>query len=330
MLTDLSVIGDAYKEVFKMEKIISVKNLRKTYKKSNKSDSETAVDNVCFDLTPGSIMGLLGPNGAGKTTTLKMITNLCSKDNGEIMIDNVSLDRNPGLALSKVGAALDTPGFYQELTARENIECFAHLYENISDGQVMELLDYVGLKNQAEKKVKKFSLGMKQRLALARAMLGQPKLIILDEPANGLDPQGQINLYRLICEMARERNTTFIVSSHQLHDMEKFCTDILILDKGKSILQGKTEEILSETTNIVDCILEEAEDAGSVLCGYQGINVVFRKGNRFTIRLERICLDELIKILVVNQLHIRYLSMRKYSLQDLFLKLTGGAEPCIH
>lgn len=268
-----------------MEKIISVKNLKKAYKK------ETAVENVCFELTPGSIMGLLGTNGAGKTTTLKMITNLCSKDNGEIVIDNISLDRDPGLALSAVGAALDTPSFYQELTARENIECFAHLYENIPNGQVMELLDYVGLSSQAEKRVKKFSLGMKQRLALARAMLGQPKLIILDEPANGLDPQGQINLYRLICDMAKERNTTFIVSSHQLHDMEKFCTDILILDKGKRILQGKTEEILSETTNIVDCILEEPKAARNVLSGCQGIRLVSQKGNQFTIRLENICFD---------------------------------------
>lgn len=307
-----------------MEKIISVKNLRKVYKK------ETAVCDVCFDLTPGSIMGLLGTNGAGKTTTLKMITNLCSKDNGEIVIDNVSLDSDPGLALSRVGATLDTPSFYQELTARENIECFAHLYDNIPDGQVMELLDYVGLSSQAEKKVKKFSLGMKQRLALARAMLGQPKLIILDEPANGLDPQGQINLYRLICDMAKERNTTFIVSSHQLHDMERFCTDILILNKGKSILQGKTEEILSETTNIVDCILEDGKTAMEVLSGCQGINVVSQKENQFTIRLENICFDDFIKILVANHLHIQYLSMRRYSLQDLFLKLTGGAEPCIH
>ena len=303
----------------KMGTIISVENLRKTYKK------EIAVENVCFALSSGSIMGLLGTNGAGKTTTLKMITNLCAKDEGEIVIDKVSLDRNPGLALSKVGAALDTPSFYQELTARENIECFARLYENMPDGQVMELLDYVGLTGQAEKKVKKFSLGMKQRLALARAMLGQPKLIILDEPANGLDPQGQINLYRLICDMAKERNTTFIVSSHQLHDMEKFCTDILILDKGKSILQGKTEEILSETTNIVDCVLEEAGAAGDILSRWQGIRVESQRGSQFTIRLENICLDEFIKKLVANRLHIRYLSMRKHSLQDLFLKLTEGA-----
>lgn len=194
----------------------------------------------------------------------------------------------------------------------------------------MELLDYVGLRNQAEKKVKKFSLGMKQRLALARAMLGRPKLIILDEPANGLDPQGQINLYRLICEMAKEKHTTFIVSSHQLHDMERFCTDILILDKGKSILQGKTEEILSAATDIVDCILEETEAAGYVLSHFQGIKLISRKENQFTIKLEGVSFHEFIKKIVDSNLHIRYLSMRKHSLQDLFLKLTGGTEPCIH
>ncbi len=170
---------------------------------------------------------------AGKTTTLKMITHLCTKDEGEIVIDGVSQDADPGLALLKVGAALDTPSFYQELTAKENIECFAQLYKDISGGQVMELLDYVGLHTQAEKKVRNFSLGMKQRLALARAMLGEPKLIILDEPANGLDPQGQIDLYQLICNLSHSKRTTFIVSSHQLHDMEKFCTDILILDNAK-------------------------------------------------------------------------------------------------
>ena len=301
-----------------MEKIITVQNLRKAYKK------ETAVENVSFELMPGNIMGLLGPNGAGKTTTLKMITNLCSKDKGKILIDDVSLDDNPGLALSKVGAALDTPSFYQELTARENIECFASLYKSIPDGQVMELLDYVGLSTQAEKKVKKFSLGMKQRLALARAMLGQPKLIILDEPANGLDPQGQIDLYRLICDMARDKKTTFIVSSHQLHDMEEFCTDILILNKGKSILQGKAEEILSETTNIVDCILEETGAFLNVLSQFHGISLTSHKGNRFTVKLENMCLDEFIKKLVANNLHIHYISVRRNSLQDLFLKLTGG------
>lgn len=307
-----------------MEKIIEVKHLRKVFKK------DVAVENVCFDLTPGSIMGLLGTNGAGKTTTLKMITNLCSKDKGEILIDGVSLDGNPRMALSKVGAALDSPSFYEELTAKENIEYFAYLHKDSSSGQVMELLDYVGLSAQAEKKVKNFSLGMKQRLALARAMLGEPKLIILDEPANGLDPQGQISLYRMICDMAQDKKTTFIVSSHQLHDMEEFCTDILILDKGKSILQGKTDEILSETTNIVDCVFEDTEAFENTLPYFQGVSLVSRKGKQFTIRLECVSLDEFIKKIVEKNLYIRYLAMRKNSLQDLFFKLTGGLESCIH
>ena len=307
-----------------MEKIIEVKNLRKVFKR------EVAVENVCFDLTPGSIMGLLGTNGAGKTTTLKMITNLCSRDKGEILIDGASLDGNQRMALSKVGAALDSPGFYEELTAKENIEYFAYLHKDSSDGQVMELLDYVGLGAQAEKKVKNFSLGMKQRLALARTMLGKPKLIILDEPANGLDPQGQISLYGMICQMARDKRTTFIVSSHLLHDMEEFCTDVLILDKGKSILQGKTEKILSETTNIVDCVFEETEVFESTLPYLQGVSLASRKGKQFTVRLENVNLDEFIKKIVERNLHIRYLAMRKNSLQDLFFKLTGGLESCIH
>ena len=172
---------------------------------------------------------------------------------------------------------------------------------------------------------------MKQRLALARAMLGQPKLIILDEPANGLDPQGQINLYRLICDMAKERNTTFIVSSHQLHDMEKFCTDILILDKGKSILQGKTEKTFYPKQQIsLTAYWKKQSLHRSVLSGCKGISLISQKGNQFTIRLENICFDEFVKNLVANHLHIHYLSMRKHSLQDLFLKLTGELKPCIH
>ena len=303
-----------------MEKVIEVNNLRKVFKK------EVAVENVCFDLTPGSVMGLLGTNGAGKTTTLKMITNLCFKDRGEIVIDGVSLDNNPKMALSKVGAALDTPSFYEELSAKENIEYFACLHKDSSECQVMELLDYVGLSAQAEKKVRNFSLGMKQRLALARAMLGNPKLIILDEPANGLDPQGQISLYRMICDMAQDKKTTFIVSSHLLHDMEQFCTDILILDKGKSILQGRTEEILSQTTNIVDCVIEETEAFEKDLAYFKGVNLLSRKGNQFTVRLENGNLDGFIRKIVGSNLHICYLSMRKNSLQDLFFKLTGGVE----
>ena len=204
--------------------------------------NDVVVDSVSFELEKGTIMGLLGPNGAGKTTTLKMITNLSSKDMGSIIINGVSLEKEPKQALSRVGAALDTPSFYNELTAKENLFYIQQMHKNFDKNQINELIDFVGLTGQEEKKVKNYSLGMKQRLGLARAMIGNPELIILDEPANGLDPQGMIQLYNLIRTLSKERKITFIVSSHLLHDMEELCTDVLILNNGKSVLQGKTIE----------------------------------------------------------------------------------------
>lgn len=301
-----------------MEKVIVVKNLKKQYGK------EIAVEDVNFELDRGSIMGLLGPNGAGKTTTLKMITNLCLKDQGKVVIGGVSMDDNAKNALSKVGAALDIPSFYNELTAEENLECFANLHRESSKKQVMELLDYVGLTGQEKKKVKKFSLGMKQRLALARAMLGDPKLIILDEPANGLDPRGMLWLYNMIRNMAKERKITFIVSSHLLHDMEGLCTDVLILNRGKSILQGKTTEILSEVTDTVDCIIEETQEFESMLLHVSGIKMIRKQENNYTVRLESISFNEFIKKIVERNMYIISISLRRNTLQDLFLKLTGG------
>lgn len=301
-----------------MEKVITVKNLKKQYGK------EIAVEDVNFELDKGNIMGLLGPNGAGKTTTLKMITNLCLKDEGKVVIGGVSMDDDAKNALSKVGAALDIPSFYNELTAEENLECFARLHRESSKKQVMELLDYVGLTGQEKKKVKNFSLGMKQRLALARAMLGEPKLIILDEPANGLDPQGMLWLYNMIHNMAKERKITFIVSSHLLHDMEGLCTDVLILNRGKSILQGKTTEILSEVTDMVDCIIEETQEFESMLLHVSGIKMIRKQENNYTVRLESISFDEFIKKIVERNMHIIYISLRRNTLQDLFLKMTGG------
>ncbi len=306
-----------------MEKVISVTNLRKQYKK------EVAVENVSFELERGSIMGLLGPNGAGKTTTLKMITNLCFKDEGKVVIHGVSMDYNAKAALSKVGAALDTPSFYNELTAKENLECFAALHKASSEKQVMELLDLVGLKEVKEKKVKAFSLGMKQRLGLARAMLGEPELIILDEPANGLDPQGMVWLYRMIGRLARERKITFLVSSHLLHDMEALCTDVLILHKGKSILQGKTQDVLAEGADTVICTIQEVREFENMLLHLQGIRIVKKWDDCFTVRLEGMSLDAFIKKIVERNLHILSITKRQNTLQELFLKLTGGAEACV-
>ncbi len=301
-----------------MEKIIEVKNLRKKYK------NDVVVDSVSFELEKGTIMGLLGPNGAGKTTTLKMITNLSSKDMGSIIINGVSLEKEPKQALSRVGAALDTPSFYNELTAKENLFYIQQMHKNFDKNQINELIDFVGLTGQEEKKVKNYSLGMKQRLGLARAMIGNPELIILDEPANGLDPQGMIQLYNLIRTLSKERKITFIVSSHLLHDMEELCTDVLILNNGKSVLQGKTIELKSKSTDLVEIEVEETTKFEALLAALQGVTMESKYRKRYNINIHSFSIDQLLRRIISQDIHINYVAVKEYSLLDLFLKITGG------
>lgn len=301
-----------------MEKIIEVKNLSKRYK------NDLVVDNVSFELEKGAIMGLLGPNGAGKTTTLKMITNLCSKSSGSIIINGVSLEQEPKRALSSVGAALDTPSFYNELTARENLFYIQQMHKNVDKNHLNELLDFVGLSGEEDKKVKNYSLGMKQRLGLARAMIGNPELIILDEPANGLDPQGMIQLYNLIKKLSKERKITFIVSSHLLHDMEELCTDVLILNKGKSVLQGNTIKLQSEVTGFVEIEVEEIDKFEKLITTLQGVTIENKYGKRYTVHIHTLNIDQLLRTIIGQNIHIQYISVQRYSLLDLFLKITGG------
>jgi ABC-2 type transport system ATP-binding protein len=298
--------------------MISACNLSKSFGK------KTVVDNVNFELEQGCILGLLGPNGAGKTTTLKMITNLCVKDRGDVTINGYSLTKQPREALLQVGAALDTPAFYNELTARENLEYVAKLYGNIPAARIGELIEFVGLGGQAMKRVKAYSLGMRQRLALARALVSAPQIVILDEPANGLDPQGMIQLYELIRHLAQDEKVTFIVSSHLLHDMENLCTDVLILHQGKSILQGKTVELTAGESGIVEIVLEDAEKGIRLIKETGGLELLRKQERCLTLRLTDCPVDGLIKRVVQSNNRIDFISMRKKSLEDLFLELTGG------
>ena len=301
-----------------MANMISVSKLQKRFGK------KTAVDNVSFELEQGVILGLLGPNGAGKTTTLKMITNLCPKDNGEIVINGYSLAKHPREALLQVGAALDTPAFYNELTARDNLAYVAKLYGNIPAGRIDELIEFVGLGGQATKRVRAYSLGMRQRLALARALVSSPQIVILDEPANGLDPQGMIQLYELIRHLSQDKKVTFIVSSHLLHDMENLCTQVLILHQGKSILQGKTVELTAGDSGIAEIVLEDADKGIRLINETAGLELIRKQDRQLTVKLTGCPVGGLITKIVESGNRIDFISMRKKSLEDLFLELTGG------
>ncbi|MCL2051530.1 MAG: ABC transporter ATP-binding protein [Lachnospiraceae bacterium] len=299
-----------------MEKIISVKGLHKKYK------NKVAVESVSFDVRAGEIMGLLGPNGAGKTTTLRMITNLAPCDKGEVIIKGKSIKKYPREAILHVGATLEIPSFFNELSGKDNLNYSAQMYNNIPSGRIEKLFELVGLKGKEKQLVKHYSTGMRQRLGLARTLIAEPELIILDEPANGLDPQGMIELYDLIKHLAVKKKIAFIVSSHLL-DMEELCTDVLILNEGKSIVQGKTKELLRGKKDTICITSSNIEKLKDIFSAMDGLEVLRVSGLTYEIQLINITINNLLEKLIKNNIEILDFHVKQIQLEDLFLKMVG-------
>lgn len=195
------------------------------------------LDNINLQVPTGSIYGFIGPNGAGKTTTLKLILGLLKKQNGKIEIFNQEFEQNRIAILQKTGSLIESPSFYGHLTAHENLQLLNKLYKT-PEQRIDELLTIVGLENTKKKKAGKFSLGMKQRLSIAIALLPNPSLLILDEPTNGLDPSGIIETRELLKKLNAEQNITIVISSHLLAEIEKLVTHVGIINRGKMLFQG--------------------------------------------------------------------------------------------
>lgn len=216
--------------------ILKVEGLTKSFKKRK------IVDNVSFESKEGEILGFLGANGAGKTTTIRMITGLISCDSGSVIIDGHNIKNDFEKAIANVGAIVETPFLYEYMTGIDNIKLFAKLYKASEEG-VQEAIKVSGLKDRLEDKVKEYSLGMKQRIGLAVALMKQPKLLILDEPTNGLDPMGIRDLREFLKDLAHNKNTSVVVSSHILTEMEQLCDRVVIISEGKVICTKNMDEI---------------------------------------------------------------------------------------
>lgn len=220
-----------------MEYIITTKSLSKEYKDT------IAVNNVSLNLPKGSIYGLIGKNGAGKTTMLKMISGLIKPTQGSV---EYSTDITNSVSFG-IGTLIENPGVFPNMTGFENLKAKSLCVgKNYSDSQLNSLLDLVGLTNTGRKKVKSYSLGMKQRLGIALALVGEPKVLVLDEPINGLDPQGIIEIRNIIHKLHEERDITIIVSSHILDELSKIATHFCIIHNGAIILEKNKEEFLQE------------------------------------------------------------------------------------
>ncbi len=221
-----------------------------TFDLTKKYKGFAAVDEVSFIVQAGEVFGFLGPNGAGKTTTIAMLLGLVRSTSGSATVLGHDIHGDLGSALRHVGSIVETPAFYPYMTGFDNLRIFARIIGGSAEAQIPSLLDKVGLRGRGEDKVGTYSLGMRQRLGLASALLGDPKLLMLDEPTNGLDPAGMQEVRGLIRQLSEEQHKTVFLSSHLLHEVEQVCDRVLILDKGRVITQGDVSDLLSQAYEI--------------------------------------------------------------------------------
>nr|WP_303097533.1 ABC transporter ATP-binding protein [Roseburia inulinivorans] len=219
-----------------MKNMIETKNLTKTYK------AFTAVDHVSLHIKKGSIYGFLGPNGAGKSTTMKMLLGLTAPTDGEFQIDNMTFANDRVQILKKIGSFIESPSFYPNLTGKENLDIIRRILD-LPASSVDEALELVGLSEFGNRLAKKYSLGMKQRLGLASALLGEPPILILDEPTNGLDPAGIHEIRNLVKSLPKRYDCTILISSHMLSEIELLADDIGILNHGRLLFEGSLEDL---------------------------------------------------------------------------------------
>lgn len=229
-----------------MEKVLEVSGLTKIYKNGR------GVRDISFYVNKGDVFGFLGPNGAGKTTVMKSIVGLNSSESGEIKILGYNIKTEFEKALKNVGSIIETADAYEYMSAYDNLKFVARFYENITEDDVNKVFEMVNLSKFKKEKVSKFSLGMKQRLGLARALLSNPELVILDEPTNGLDIEGTVQMRNLILNLAQKNKITFFISSHLVHEIQLMCNKVAIIHEGKLVNDGEDIEVIKEKFNSLE------------------------------------------------------------------------------
>jgi ABC-2 type transport system ATP-binding protein len=296
-----------------LETILSINNLNKIYNKY-----VHAVNNVSLEIKKGNVYGILGPNGSGKSTTLGIVLNVVNKTSGTYSWFGGKLETHE--ALKKVGAIIERPNFYPYMTAKQNLELVCKI-KNIDYSKVQEKLTLVGLADRENSKFNTFSLGMKQRLAIASALLNDPEILILDEPTNGLDPQG-IHQIRDIIRLIASQGTTILLASHLLDEVEKVCSHVLVLQKGKILYTG-TVDGMSSNEGYFELQSDNNETLISVIKAHPAIDKVVAEEGKVLVYLKNpLDAADLNKYLFEKNIYLNHLVKRKSSLEDQFLALT--------
>ena len=294
--------------------VLSVKNLSKSFGKRK------AVNSLSFEIREGEIFGFLGPNGAGKSTAIRVMLSLLKPDDGDIEIFNKSVRKYNNSALKGVGALVERPDFYEYLSAYTNLSLLA-IMDNVPKNRILEVLEIVGLADRGDDKVKAYSQGMKQRLGIAQALLSNPKLLILDEPTNGLDPRGMKEVRDLIRKLAKE-GITILLSSHLLHEVEQVCTTMAIINLGKLIKIGSVHDLLNESdTFITEIKAKPVEKARKIMESITYISNVYKIDGILKVKIANKDLSQLTRDLVKAGIDVSAIIPRT-SLEDYFLSLT--------
>jgi len=299
--------------------IIETRSLSKTY------GNVKAVNNVDLHIERGSIYGLVGENGSGKSTILKAIMGITNISSGDILIFGENSEKELGRARSKIGSVIESPSFYPYMSARENLEYYC-IQKGIKDRtRVDRVLDIVGLEDVGKKKYKNFSLGMKQRLGIGLAILGEPEILILDEPINGLDPTGIVELRNMLLELNSKKNTSIILSSHILGELSQIATNYGFLNRGRLIDELSSKDLEERCREYVELVVEDTA-RGSFIIETSLKTLDYKITNDGRIQLfdytDRI--NELMKIFYENDVEVKSISQKGMSLEDYYVNLMGG------
>lgn len=290
-------------------KVLEVKNINKFFGKKQ------ILKDISFDIEEGEILGFVGPNGSGKTTTIKIILGLQKASSGEVYINGENIKENFENAIRKVGAIVESPDMYMYLSGLDNLKLVANYY-NISHDKIDSIVEFVGLKDRIKDTVSKYSLGMRQRLGIAQAILNKPNLLIVDEPTNGLDPSGIIEFRKMLKELARKEKMSIFISSHNLAEIENICDKVLLINEGEIV----SLDVLHEKNDKDKYKLEL--NSTKKLENKENIEIIDE--NFINYYGEKEDIAKFIEFLVSKKIKIYSVVKDKESLEDIFIKKTGG------
>ena len=292
-----------------MQKILECQNLCKSFGKKQ------ILKNVSFEIDEKDILAFIGPNGSGKTTTIKLILGLQNIDSGSVKINGYDVEKDFVKSIEKVGAIVENPDTYMYLSGWQNLKLVANLYKGVTDDDLKTIVKTVGLENRIHDKVSKYSLGMRQRLGIARALVNKPNLLVLDEPTNGLDPEGIKDLRILLKRLAKE-GMGILISSHNLAELESFCNKVLIIDNGVILEKSEVKKFKDNNNKY----LFKVDNTKNIKL--DGMYEVTK--TTFCINGEKESIASIIKTLVNEDIKIYEVTLTELTLEEAFLKKTGG------